>query len=100
MLKPLENEIRIIGYTDNTPPKEKQYQSNWELSTARAVNIAYYLEKKGVNPQRILVAGRGEYKPIFANDTPEHRALNSRAEIIIVYSVSTDVIDVNLNIVP
>ncbi len=100
MLTQLDNEIRIVGYTDNSVPVEKQYKNNWELSTGRAVMIANYLETKGVAPQRLLVAGRGEYKPIFANDTLEHRALNSRAEIIVVYSVSTDVIDVNLNINP
>ncbi|NMC13875.1 MAG: OmpA family protein [Chloroflexi bacterium] len=100
MLSQLNNEIRIIGYTDNTPPAEKRYATNWELSTGRALNIAHYLEKKGISPDRMLVAGRGEYHPIFANDTAEHRALNSRAEIIVIYSVSTDVIDVNLNIVP
>jgi chemotaxis protein MotB len=100
MLTQLDNEIRIVGYTDNTPPVEKRYSNNWELSAARAVTIANYLTTKGVAPQRMLVAGRGEYKPIFANDTPEHRALNSRAEIIVVYPVSTDLIDVNLNINP
>ena len=100
MLTQLDNEIRIIGYTDNSAPVDKRYTTNWELSAGRAVTIANYLATKGVAPQRMLVAGRGEYKPIFANDTPEHRALNSRAEIIIVYSVSTDVIEVNLNINP
>ncbi|MBN1537978.1 MAG: OmpA family protein [Anaerolineales bacterium] len=100
MLTQLDNEVRIIGYTDNTIPVDKRYTTNWELSTGRAVIIAKYLMVKGVAPQRILVAGRGEFKPIFANDTPEHRALNSRAEIIVVYSVSTDIIDVNLNINP
>ncbi len=100
MINQLDNEIRITGYTDNTPPVDKRYATNWDLSAGRAVTIASYLFKKGVPPQRILVSGRGEYKPIFANDTPEHRALNSRAEIIVVYSVSTDVINVNLNINP
>jgi chemotaxis protein MotB len=100
MLIQLDNDIRIIGYTDNSKPIEKRYATNWELSAGRAVTIANYLTIKGVPPQRMLVAGRGEYKPIFANDTPEHRALNSRAEIIVVYAVSTDVIEVNLNINP
>lgn len=100
MITQLDNEIRIIGYTDNSDPVDKRFSSNWELSAGRAVIIANYLIKKGVAPQRLLVAGRGEYKPIFANDTPEHRTLNSRAEIIVVYSVSTDVIEVNLNINP
>jgi chemotaxis protein MotB len=100
MVKGIENEIRIIGHTDNTPPVDPRYRNNWELSLARALVIAEYLQKSGINPKRILVAGRGDTQPIFPNDTPQHRALNSRAEIIVVYSVSQDVINLNLSIAP
>jgi len=100
MLVSVENEVRIIGHTDDTPPVDTKYKSNWELSLARAMVIADYLSSNGVAPERLFVAGRGEFKPIFPNDTPEHRALNSRADIIIVYPVSSDVININLNINP
>lgn len=100
MIKGVENEIRVIGHTDNTPPADPRYRNNWELSLARALVIGEYLAKGGINPKRILVAGRGDTQPIFPNDTPHHRALNSRAEIIVVYSVSQDVINLNLNIAP
>jgi chemotaxis protein MotB len=100
MVKGIENEIRIIGHTDNTPPVDPRYRNNWELSLGRALVIAEYLQKGGINPKRILVAGRGDSQPIFPNDTPHHRALNSRAEIIVVYSVSQDVINLNLSIAP
>lgn len=100
MLQAVDNEIRIIGHTDDTPPKDGRYKSNWELSLARAMVIAKYLESQGVSPDRLFVAGRGEYKPIFPNDTPEHRTLNSRADIIVVYPVSTDVFNMNLNVMP
>jgi chemotaxis protein MotB len=100
MLQSVDNEVRIIGHTDNSPPSDSRYRSNWELSLARAMVIAKYLEHEGVSPDRLFVAGRGEYKPIFPNDTPEHRALNSRADIIVVYPVSNDVVNMNLNIMP
>jgi chemotaxis protein MotB len=100
MLKPIENEIRIIGHTDDTTPIDTRYRTNWELSVARALVIEQYLEQKGVNPSRLSISGRGEHQPIFPNDTPEHRSLNSRAEIIVVYSVGTNVIDLNLNASP
>jgi chemotaxis protein MotB len=97
MILPLENEIRIIGHTDDTLPTDPAFQNNWELSLARAMIISDYFEVHGVNPQRLMVSGRGQYKPVFPNDTAEHRALNSRAEIIVVYSVTSDVINLNLN---
>jgi hypothetical protein len=40
----------------------------------------------------MIVSGRGEYEPVFPNDSPEHRAINSRADIIVVYEVDKDVI--------
>lgn len=98
MLIPLSNEIRITGYTDDTAPQDPRYSTNLELSLARAVIISTYLESKGVAPERILVAGRGEHKPIFPNDTDEHRTLNSRAEIVVVYQVTEDVLDLNSTI--
>ncbi len=100
MVKNISNEIRIIGHTDSSKPTDKHYRDNWELSTARALVIAEYMIKGGIDPKRIVVSGRGDTQPLFPNDTPEHRALNSRADIIVVYSVSEDSVDLNLNIVP
>ncbi len=96
MIRPLENEVRVIGYTDDQPPVDPRYPNNWYLSTARAITIVEYLITRGVPPQRLSAAGRGEYQPLFPNDTPEHRALNSRAEIIIVYPVETEQFQVNV----
>lgn len=98
MLLPTENEIRVTGHTDNTPPSDPHYPTNLELSVGRAVVIADYFIQAGIQPQRITVAGRGEYKPIFPNDTAEHRALNSRAEIVIVYAVASDMLKLNTTI--
>ncbi|WP_054520594.1 OmpA family protein [Thermanaerothrix daxensis] len=92
MLKPIDNNIRIVGHTDNSPPLDPRYTNNWELSIARAMVIANYLLNAGIDPKRITVAGRGEFQPIFPNDTPEHRALNSRADIIIIYRVESNII--------
>ncbi|HEX7555362.1 MAG TPA: OmpA family protein [Leptolinea sp.] len=64
------------------------------MSTGRAIMIATYLMDKGIAPDRIMVSGRADTQPIFANDTPEHRQMNSRAEIVILYkSVADKVID-------
>ena len=90
MVKPLDNSIRIIGYTDNTPPVDPKYKDNWELSFARANIIREYFIAKGLDGKRLLPTARGDTAPIFPNDTPEHRALNSRADIVIVYPVPVE----------
>jgi chemotaxis protein MotB len=90
MVKPLDNSVRIIGYTDNTPPVDPKYKDNWELSFARANVIKDYFISKGIDGKRLLPTARGDTAPIFPNDTPEHRALNSRADIVIVYPVPVE----------
>lgn len=84
LFKSIPNRIKIEGHTDNIPIKNYRYESNWELSTARAVNVVkYYIESKGQNPKRFEAAGYGEYHPVVPNDTNEHRAMNRRVEILI-----------------
>lgn len=74
--------VRIEGHTDDLPIKTKEFPSNWELSTARAVSILKYLIDEGRIPaSRLSAAGYGEYRPLFPNDTPEHRAGNRRIMI-------------------
>ncbi len=93
MVVPISNQIRLVGHTDNSPPADPHFQTNWELSFARAKFIADILLKAGVNPQRIIVSGRGEYDPIFPNDTDAHRSLNGRVDIIIIYEVDDSIIE-------
>ena len=80
--------IRVIGHTDNVPvAKSLQsiFPSNWELSSARAVNVVKFLETKGkVDPTRMAATGRGEHQPIAPNDTKENQAKNRRIEIILL----------------
>jgi len=93
MLNPIENQIKVVGHTDNTSPKDPRYKDNWELSVARSVVVGNYLISMGLAPERLILSGAGEYRPIFDNDTAEHRELNSRADIIVVYKAGTDVVD-------
>ena len=82
---PLPNSIQIEGHTDNLPIKTPVYPSNWELSTSRAASIARYLvERSRMDPQRLSVAGYGEFRPLAPNDNPEGRAKNRRVEIVIL----------------
>ena len=75
--------VRIEGHTDDLPINTRRFPSNWELSTARAVNaLRYLIEKEKIPPQRVSAVGFGEFQPISANDSPEHRAENRRVEVV------------------
>jgi chemotaxis protein MotB len=79
------NEINVEGHTDNRPIKNYKFESNWELSTARAgCVLRYFVDAKGVNPSRFKASGYGEFRPLVPNDSDEHRALNRRVSILIV----------------
>ena len=79
--------IRIEGHTDNKPivgPLTQRYPTNWELSAARAINVARYLQKQGIEPAVLSAAAFGEFKSVADNTTPEGRAKNRRIEIVLV----------------
>jgi outer membrane protein OmpA-like peptidoglycan-associated protein len=71
--------ITIIGHTDSTGNDA----INNPLSVNRAASTRDYLTARGVDPQRILVDGRGEREPVAANDTEYNRARNRRVEIFV-----------------
>ena len=79
--------IRVEGHTDNVQiigMLAKKYPTNWELSAARAINVARYLQEQGIDPAILSSVAYGEYKPVAANDTPEGKRKNRRIEIILV----------------
>jgi chemotaxis protein MotB len=64
-------------------PGTPRFASNWELSTARAVEVVKLLVESGVPPQHLSAAGYGEFAPVAPNTTPEGRAKNRRLEIAV-----------------
>ena len=88
ILKTVEDKtIRVEGHTDNVKIGgllAKRYPTNWELSAARAINVARYLQKEGLSPALLSAAAFGEYQPVADNDTPEGRAKNRRIAIILI----------------
>ncbi len=78
------NKLRVEGHTDDVAIASAQFPSNWELSSARAISVARYLEVMGVPPERLSVAGYGEFHPMVPNDSAPNRALNRRVEIVVL----------------
>lgn len=79
--------IRVEGHTDNVKISgrlARRFPTNWELSAARAINVARFLEENGIDPKILSAAAYGEYKPIADNSTPEGRQKNRRIAIILL----------------
>ena len=84
-LNDIPNPIQVEGHTDDRPlgPGSK-FDSNWELSSARAFAVLRFLEVNGIPQQRLSAIGYGEFRPVQPNDTPEGRTANRRIEINIM----------------
>jgi len=77
--------MRIEGHSDNVPIHNAAFNSNWDLSTARATAVAMMLlNESKFDPKRISIAGYAQYHPSASNDTPEGRRANRRVDIVIV----------------
>jgi chemotaxis protein MotB len=78
--------IIIAGHTDNVPigPElAKTYPTNWELSSARSINIIHHLVSQGVAETRFESQAFSYMRPIDSNDTAEGRAKNRRIEVLL-----------------
>jgi chemotaxis protein MotB len=73
--------FQVAGHTDNEKISKSFFASNWELSTARAIQVVEVLVTDGVKPTLLSAAGYGEYDPIAPNTTPAGRSRNRRIEI-------------------
>ncbi|HEY4176189.1 MAG TPA: OmpA family protein [Kofleriaceae bacterium] len=78
-----DRDFLVAGHTDNVPIKTREYPSNWELSTARAVEVTKFLISKGMDGKVLSAAGFAEFDPVAANDTEANKAQNRRIEIVL-----------------
>ena len=73
--------LQVEGHTDRRPISTAEFPSNWELSTARAQSILYFLIDQGIPPRRLAAVGYGRYQPLAEGDDPEDLARNRRIEL-------------------
>lgn len=93
MIKNLDNNIKIVGHTDNVPISNEKFRSNWDLSAMRAINVMNFMVSTGgMNPEKLSIQAYGEYRPKFDNSTEDGRARNRRVEIFVVrnYPLNTN----------
>ena len=86
---PRKRRFQVEGHTDNVPIKTARFPSNWQLASARALNVVQAMMEAGMSGDRISAAGFGEYRPVSANDTDEGKASNRRIEIVMVPDLSS-----------
>ncbi|MDH4225661.1 MAG: flagellar motor protein MotB [Deltaproteobacteria bacterium] len=91
-----KNDLIIVeGHTDNVPIKSRRFPSNWELSSARATNMATYMKSLGFPEDRLSVRAFAEHRPAVAYMDDMGKTLsgaslvtarraNRRVEIILV----------------
>ena len=78
-------ELRVEGHSDDQPIHNAIFQSNWELSTSRAMSVLSILvDQAGFPAASISVAGYGAYRPVGSNATPEGRRMNRRVDLVVV----------------
>jgi chemotaxis protein MotB len=56
-------QIAIEGHTDDVPIHTGRFDSNWELSSARAINVLKLFTVIGVSPQRLSAQGYADTRP-------------------------------------
>lgn len=77
-------EAMVEGHTDNVPYRSGVLLDNWDLSVKRATSIVRALIDQGIEPGRLVAAGRGEFDPLAPNTTAENRATNRRTRILVL----------------
>ena len=72
--------VELAGHTDDVG----NTNYNQKLSSERAEVVRQALIDSGIDAERLTAKGYGASKPLYPNDSDEHRALNRRTEMIII----------------
>jgi flagellar motor protein MotB len=78
--------VVIAGHTDNVPISGSlaaKYPSNWELASARSINIIHYLVSQGVAESRFESHSFSFMQPIESNESAGGRGKNRRIEVFL-----------------
>jgi chemotaxis protein MotB len=84
------SQIQVEGHTDDKPIHTSLFDSNWELSSARATSVVRFLEDDAhMDPKLLSATGYSQYRPLSLEDSERARALNRRIEVVVVYTLRT-----------
>jgi chemotaxis protein MotB len=77
--------IVVEGHTDSLPISNAKYESNWELSSARAGAVVRFFVDRGIEPHRLAAVGRADNVPVVVGDEARARAANRRVTVLVEY---------------
>lgn len=78
-------QFMVEGHTDNNPIKTTTIKDNWDLSVLRATSVVRSLQNNhGIDPKRMIAAGRSEFIPLASNEGDANKSLNRRTRIVIL----------------
>jgi len=80
-LDEVNGDVVVRGYTDDVRINTRRFQSNIDLSQARADAVKKLLEQSMARRGRIRAEGRGEADPLVPNTNAANRARNRRVEV-------------------
>lgn len=82
LAKSSDHKVSVTGHTDTIPIHNDYYESNWDLSSQRAVNfMKLLLHDQRLDPHNFSSSGFGEFQPLTSNATEEGRSRNRRVEV-------------------
>jgi len=85
IIKPLPNQIRVEGNTDDQAPDGVLFTSNWDLSSARALAVLKAMVDIGMDPRRMSALGNAQYSPLTPNVDDASRVKNRRVDVVVLY---------------
>jgi chemotaxis protein MotB len=77
-------DFQVAGHTDNAPIRSSRYRSNWDLSSARAVEVVNFMIANGMESKRLSAAGYADQDPVASNESADGKAKNRRIEITLM----------------
>jgi len=79
-------DLRVEGHTDDMPIHNERFDSNWELSSARAINVLKLFTAIGVSPQRLSAQGYADTRPaspVQGDGAQQTRARSENRRVVI-----------------
>ena len=85
VLRAVPDALRIDGHTNQVPVKPKYFDTDWDLSAARALTVLRHLTESGdIADHRMSAAAFGHEKPLVDPSEPGSQRVNKRVDIVVL----------------
>lgn len=88
VLRDLPDALQIDGHTNQVPVRPKYYQTDWDLSAARAITVLRHLNETGRIPNsRLSATAYGMERPLLSPKRAGSQRINKRVDIVVLSSL-------------